>query len=35
MIETVLWSIIGVLTIGTGITVIAVLVAMSHSRYRG
>lgn len=35
MIETVLWSLIGILTIGTGITVIAVLVAMAGSRYRG
>jgi len=33
--ETVLWIILGILTLGTGISAVAALLAMSTSKYRG
>ena len=32
---TALWIIIGVLTLGTGLTAIAAIIAMAGSKYRG
>jgi len=33
--ETALWLIIGILTVGTGLGAITALIAMSTSKYRG
>ena len=33
--ETILWGIVGILTLGTGVTALAAIVAMAGSKYRG
>ena len=33
--ETILWGIVGILTLGTGVVALAAIVAMAGSKYRG